>query len=238
MDLTTDQLIRRASRLKSARANWDSHWDELAHFMKPRSKQFVGRRTSGEKLPATVYDSTGRESLQIMAAGFLGQLTNRATEWFDLRTKNPNAMERPGVKEWLVDSRRKILDTFNGSNFYEELHECVLDLGAFGTSCFYTEEDDVDIVRYYARSPREIVFTESANGRVSAVWRFLTYTTEQAYEQWGKNAGSTIVKNFEAQKFIDENEFMHCVVKRSSYNPSKRTRKNLPWASIWINVND
>lgn len=237
-DPTALQIKRRADTLKRDRAQLESQWDEIAQYCNPRNQQFLARRTVGEPLPIDVYDSTARYSLEVLAAGLMGRLTPPSGKWFELVMNDPALMEIDGVRDWLADARDRVFQVFRLSNFYPELHEFYLDTVGFGTGCFYSEEDPIDKLRYYARNVREVVFAEDAKGRPNLVYRLYTLTAEQAFGQFGEGSGKAISAAMEQKDFDKPLPFIHAIGARDAFDSSKLDKLNKPWYSLIVNHTD
>ena len=81
----TDEIFRRYELLKKNRANWESHWQEIAERILPRSTEFVGERSPGDKRTAVMYDSTAALALERFASAVESLLTPRGARWHTLR---------------------------------------------------------------------------------------------------------------------------------------------------------
>ena len=45
----TKNLLARFGKLRSQRANWENHWQEVADYMQPRKADVTKRRSRGDK---------------------------------------------------------------------------------------------------------------------------------------------------------------------------------------------
>src|SRR3990167_8996416 len=235
---TIKDLRDRAKALQGERANWESWWQSLAKYCLPRKAEITEKKSSGTEFDADVYDSTAVESANIFSAGLMGYMTNPAQPWFQLRAREEAVQEAEGVREFFDQAAEVIHRTFHGSNFYDQLHEFYLEYGVFGTSGFYSEEDALDVVRYYARPIRELCFDEDERGRLQTVYRTFELTAQQAHGRWGDAAGPSVAKLMKGKQDEQKLEFVQCVGPRGFYNPAKRDKINKPVYSIWIAVQD
>lgn len=210
MPKTAKEIVQEVDYLKSERANWETYWQGVGKYCIPFKAYITRSRTTGEKLDADIYDSTGISSAQVLAAGLQSYLTNPAQRWFTLSLQDKDLMKQKEVKEWLKIGEDKIFDTLNSSNFYQQNLETYLDLGVFGTGTMYEEEDEKDIVRFSSRPVEEILFTVDSRGRVNAVYRLYKLTIKQAFEQWGDNAGQNVIDGIKSKKFEEKIDFIAC----------------------------
>ena len=66
----------------------------------------------------------------------------------------------------LDEATRRIHAALNASNFQTEVHELYLDLGCFGTSAMFVEEDVRESLRFSTRALAEIFVAEDAQSRI------------------------------------------------------------------------
>lgn len=126
----TDAVFKRYERLKAGRANWESHWEEIAERVLPRSSEFTGNRTPGDKRTAKLYDATSALALERFAAAVESLLTPRGAKWHTLRASDPGLNAVPEVAEWF-DQVERILFHYRyapKTNFASQMHEdiCLL----------------------------------------------------------------------------------------------------------------
>lgn len=235
MPKTAKEIVQEVSYLKSERANWETYWQGVGKYCIPFKAYITRSRTTGEKLDADIYDSTGISSAQVLAAGLQSYLTNPAQRWFALSLQDKDLMKQKEVKEWLKIGEDKIFDTLNSSNFYQQNLDTYLDLGVFGTGTMYEEEDEKDIVRFSSRPVEEILFTVDSRGRVNAVYRLYKLTIKQAFEQWGDRAGKNVIEGMSSGKFEEKIDFVHLVEPRDVRVIGKKDARNMPISSVFIN---
>lgn len=229
-------LIEKYNALKSERSPMEAWWEELGKHCVPRKSKITTDRITGERIESTIYDSTAREAVKTMASGFMGNLTNPATMWLKLKTRNEELNRLLEVKVWLSNAVRRMLSVLANTNFYQEIHEFYLSLPTFGTAGFFTEEDEKDVVRFYARNIKELYFEENEKCEIDMVFRRVPMTARQAYLRWKEKAGQNILDALEAKKDITKQyEFIHVIGPRGERDTSKIDSKNKPFFSVWIN---
>lgn len=229
-------IVQRYKRLQAARSNWISLWDEIAAYTLPRKENFQGEKTSGGQMNTEVFDSTARDSVRIWASGFMGHLTNPARSWFKLELRNDELMELDGVRDWLGTCTQRLLSIMGGSNFYEQVHEFYLTLAAFGTGGLAVEECEKEVLRYFSRGPKVLLFEEDERGRVQTLYVQFQYTALQAVNRWGENAGKVAYEAFKSGEVTNKFDFVHCLRRRAVYDQTKQDAQNLPYESSWVAV--
>ena len=232
------ELCQRLEQLQGERGTFDSLWQDVATYCVPRKAIINTYRSMGSELTTEVYDSTGRTSSQIFAAGLHGYLTNPASKWFKLGLKNvDNSGDAitSSVDEWLHEVETVTGDVINNSNFSQQVYECYRDLGIFGTATLAEEEDEKDHVRFHARPINEIYISEDSAGRVVEVYRIFLLTAKQAVDTFGDKVSPAVKEN--ATKNPNKKiEYLHWVGKRDIREAGKEDSINKPYASVWVEV--
>lgn len=234
MNISVDNLIKRFDSIKSARSNWEDHWQDCADYCLPQKATITNIRSPGTKLKTDIYDTTAIQSAQIFAAGLHSYLTNPASRWFALEMKNKGLMDISAVKDWLKVCEDIIFAHFNSSNFNQVIHEDYIEFGIFGTSCLYEEEDDEDGIAFFVRPISEIYLLENKKGRIDTIYRSFSFTARQAYQQWGKDSGQKVLDLIEAQKVEEKLNFLHIILPREERDTRKKDARNMPFSSIYI----
>jgi hypothetical protein len=254
----TEKLRRRYDKLKGTteRQNCESHWQELAEHISPRKQDFVGMRTAGEKKMQKVYDPTGIQANEMLAAGLHGMATNPASRWFSLRLvedkleevtdDNGEAVdthEMPEVQKYLSSVEQIMWARIYqpGSNFTTALHECYLDLGCFGTSVMFVGQRANGGLMFECRPLAECVIDENAEGRVDTVFRCTEYTVRQMHQlssilnkDGGWELSPSTLDKIRAEQWTDKVKVIHGVYPREEREYEKKDNKNMPFASCYF----
>jgi hypothetical protein len=230
-------IIKRFERLSGNRTNWEQLWQEVLKYVTPRKAWVTRKReTQGERPDNNLFDTTARRANQILAAGFHGNMTNPSTKWFNLRLADNELNKIKEIKTWLADSENKIMDVLNASNFNEQIHEAYTDLGSVGTAVLLEEEDAKEVIRFKAIFIEEIVIDENAEERVDTVYRKYTMSAKAASDLWGDRAGPKTKEHMKNDKWDEKVTFIHCVMPREVFDPSKSDSNNMPFESTHVEV--
>ena len=82
-----EQLLTRLGHLKSERASWIAHWQEITSYILPRNgRYFQQDRNRGYRRHNNIYDNTGTRALRTLGAGMMAGATSPARQWFRLGT--------------------------------------------------------------------------------------------------------------------------------------------------------
>jgi hypothetical protein len=244
-DLVRD-LLARAERLKADRGTFDSHWQELRDVIYPAAAAFtssggIGRETPGRKAHHQVFDSTGEQAAELLAAALHAGLTHPASPWFHLRALDEQVNKDDAAARWLEEASRRMLDVFNSpaTNFAPQQHEKYLDLVAFGSACMYVEDRPGHLPLFQTRPLSECFFAENAEGRVDTNFRWFELTARQAVQRWGDKAGRRIVQSAgDARREDDLFKFVHAVFPRETRHYGGAGPREMPVASCWVSVDE
>ena len=232
--------IKRYGALKSNRANWEHHWQEVAELILPRRTDIVGKRVPGDKRNLKAIDSTGIIANELLAAGLHGMMTNPASKWFTLRIPNKQLNDDKNVKVWLENVEGIIYDELSSSesSFSSHIHELYLDLSAFGTSLmFIGETDGTGELMFQSLPLKECFISENSDGQIDTVYRKYEMTVRQIIQKWGKTEGKVgkeVMEYYKVGKMEEKFEIIHCIFPRKDYDKRKKTRANMPIANVYV----
>lgn len=234
--MDAETICRRYDALKGARGTWEEHWQSVAEYIFPRRADFNATRTEGDKRMTKVYDSTGIQALELLAAGLHGMASNPASRWFSLKTGNSELDEADAVREWLANVEDQIFAKMHspGSSITTHLHELYLDFAGFGTALMFIGVGKKDNLLFQTRFLGECVIDENAEGEVDTVIRCFSMTVRQVMQKWGDKASEDVKKKHADGKVDDKVELLHCVYPRDDRDSQKETPDNMPWASIYL----
>jgi hypothetical protein len=180
-----EMVLYRFEQLKAGRTNWDTYWQELAEYFIPNKDDVYGFRSGGEEKFNKLYDSTSVQALENLSASLHGMMTNPASVWFALSTGDTALDTDPEVAKYLETCTRIMIDTFNKSNFQEEIHEVYMDLGGIGTTVLDMEEDEVDDIRFRSRPIYSSYISENSKAVVDTLYRSEKMSLRNIKERFG-----------------------------------------------------
>ena len=232
-------LLRRLSKLEQQRSTWESHWQELADYMRPRKADIViTSETPGRKRTEQIFDGTAVRAAEMLSASLHGMLTNMSTSWFSLRYRDPQLQLDDEAREWLLSAEDAMYTAFHRSNFQEQIQELYDDLVVFGTATMMIEPDDVNNFRFSTRHIAEIYVAENALGRIDTVYRKFKMTARAAIDQFGEAEVSDRIRHTEQRDPYEMVDIVHVVQPRSDRDPAKINRTNKPFASFYLDRED
>lgn len=236
-DLTTrTKMMSRWTALKSERASWISHYQEISNVILPRSGRFfVQDRNVGTKRHNNIYDSTGTRALKVLCAGLMGGATSPARPWFRLTIHDKELMKSAAVKIWLDQVTSLILTVFQKSNTYRSLHTLYGEMGAFGTGVSLIAPDFKDVIRHYPLTTGEYCLAQNFRGEVCTVYREFQKTVGELVSEFGKENCSLTVRSLYERGALDSwVTIIQAIEPRVDRDPTKVNSMNMPWKSVYF----
>lgn len=170
--------------LKNARSNWDTMWQELSEMFLPRKSTVYDYDSNGDRL-VRLFDITGVISNDEFASSLHFTLTNPTIQFFEYSTGDIETDQIPEVAIHLQKLTQIDHLLLQNSNYQTEIHECYLDLGAFGTQVLRIDEDDDTVINFTSRPIYDFVIDEDHKGRIDTVGREKMFTARQLLQKFG-----------------------------------------------------
>lgn len=230
------EIVRRYERLKSERAVWEGHWEEIAELVRPMRSDFVSQRTPGSKRMDKVFDGTPGIAADNLASGLWSMVSSSANEWFSLKHENEDLDEVEEVKLWLSDVARRMRNVFsaNGQRFYVQLLEAYKDLVTFGTAVYFEEEDPTRRSMFFSsRHLAECYIAENEIEQVDTLYRKFKFTARQAEKKWGDKVGPEIQRCLEKEPDRIF-EFIHGVYPSDEYDGGRTFKGGRAYKSCYV----
>lgn len=212
--------VQEFEQAASGRANWESHWEEIAQLVAPSySGTFSSAgeyTTEGSKKGYRAYDSTAPISLPRFAAVMESMLTPRGSKWHGIEPEDPALMKDRATRLWCEETT-DLLFRYRYSpsaNFAGQNHQIYLGLGAFGTGALFIDENHAAPgLRYRAIHLGEIFFFENHQGVVDKAKRRFMLSPRQCAQWFGEDALPPDIKRKLGMPVQDQRtvKILHCV---------------------------
>ncbi len=231
------QYLQRWTALKNERASWLTHWQELAEHIHPRRiRTQRTERNRGDKKHSKIINSTATRSSRILSAGMMAGITSPARPWFRLTTPDPELAEYGSARLWLHQVEEAIRAAILKSNLYTCLQSLYGDLGDFGTSAIFVDEDDRTIVRGYHLPIGSYALATGPSARVDTLYREVSMPVGALVRRFGLNAVSEPVK--EKYRRGDRESWVD-VIHAVEMNPNPKPRltasvEGMNYRSCWL----
>lgn len=179
------------SQLEYERSSFMSHWKELNDYISPRRARFsVSDVNRGERRNRNIIDSTASFAARTLRSGLMSGVTSPARPWFKLASPDPELNEYGKVKDWLHLVSQRMTSVYLRSNLYNVLPIIYGDLGTFGTSAMYMEEDFDNVVRFYPLPIGSYMIANDERLRVNTFFREFRMTVRQLVNRFGVKKGN------------------------------------------------
>ena len=240
MKTKRSKLMTRWGHLRSERATWWAHWQEITSYLLPRAgRYFVQDRNKGHRRHNSIYDNTGTRALRTLGAGMMAGATSPARPWFRLATADPDLNKFAPVKLWLNDVTERMNLVFTKSNTYRTLHGIYEELGAFGTAGSIILPDPKTAIHHYPVTCGEYAIATDYQGKVNTLYREFQKTVSEVVREFGYNKCSTHVKQMYDRGNLDSwITLIHAIEPRDDRERdfNKQDNMNMAYKSCYFEV--
>ncbi|ECI6610839.1 phage tail protein [Salmonella enterica subsp. enterica] len=238
MEQQAAQIIKRASAMKSQRADNDSTWSDCYDYTYPMRGAGLdgdtGSLSDAGGKTAKIYDSTATDSARILASSMMAGMTPANAQWLDLDADNLSDEE----KAWFSESATIIWTNIHSANFDAEAYEANLDSVIAGWFVMYTEENVKE--GGYNFQQWHLSQCSLASTRpdlvVDTIAREYKRTAVQAITEFGEKAVSEKIRTAAKSKPDEIFSFLHFITPRQDAKEGAQLARNLPFASYHIDV--
>lgn len=233
-----DKLFTRWGQLKSERASWWAHWQEITTYLLPRNGRYFRQdRDKGWRRHNNIYDNTGTRALRVLGAGMMAGATSPARPWFRLGTADPDLNNYMPVKLWLDDVQKRMGMVFQRSNTYRALHGMYEELGGFGTAASIILPDYKNIIHHYPVTTGEFCVAQDYQGKICTIYREFEKTVGEMVKEFGYKQCSKTVQNLYDRGSLDAwIPIIHAIEPRADRDIRKKDALNMPWASYYFEI--
>ena len=215
---TTPELLKHKDRyaiLETDRSPCLTIWMDLADYILTRKANIANRYATVVRMTDKQFDPTAEHALNLLAASMAGTLTNKSTRWFALKCRRPELNDIKVIADWLDDSTERMYYALAQSNFYSQIHEVYLDLGAFGTASLLIDTDKrTGALQFLAQFAGDFCIAEDGHRRVNTVYRKFKLSAAQIEDLWPGKASPDVRKVAESSEKDKKFEILHCIFPR------------------------
>lgn len=235
-----EELLSRFRRLKSERFEFESHWESLARVMLPGRSGFTSPVTEGERLSDDIFDGTPMQAARGLANAVGSML--RPDGFVEIKASDDNIDEDDAAKEWLADSTQRMADAFENpkARFRQATGEVDYDLTVLGTGILYIGESRrLNQLLFQSLHLKDACAFFDDEGNAVGLFRERRFPVRQAAAMFGEDKlGQKARQLLRDKKFDEKIAYVHAVVPREEGRADAMLARNLPYASIWIEVAD
>lgn len=233
-----DRLLRRLSAMEAERMPHEVTWRKCFEATYPERAFGLQGDVSedagtAQTKKAELLDGTGTDGARLLSSSVVSGMTPANSVWFALDVGD----ESDDEKRWLDHAATSIWEAVHGSNYDSQKPEAVLDSVCAGWFVLYIDDDrETGELRFEQWPIAQCFIAASKNGgRVDTVFRKFQLTAEQAVQEYGDKVSERV--KADAEKHPDAKHwFLHAIYPRTVYAPQARMAKNLPFASVHVEI--
>jgi hypothetical protein len=238
LDSRADQCIREQEQLAANRSTFEGHWREVAERVRPTQNMFqMQQRTPGDKRNEKVFDSTAPLALPKFAAAVIS-MTMPATQKYQALTLDDETLEEDAEVARYLEGMRDVIFKVRYSpkaEFQSQTGEVMLDVGAFGTSPLFIDDDVGNSIQYKSFPLAECYFGEDHRGRIDTNHRRFQWTAHQAASKFGVDRLPEKIKQaYEKEPHGPRFWFLHCVRPNPEIKARAKDYRGMPFWSCYI----
>lgn len=232
------KLLMRWGQLKTERASWWGHWQEISTYLLPwNGRYFRQDRDRGIRRNNQIYDNTGIRALRTLGAGLMAGATSPARPWFRLSTGHDDLDSMQPVKLWLAEVAARMHAVFQKSNTYRALQQVYEELGAFGTGASIVLPDFGSVIHHYPLTIGEYAVATDWKGDVCTLYREFEKTVGEMVKEFGLENCSTVVQSlYSTGQLGTWIPIIHAIEPRADRDPSKLDARNMEWGSWYFEL--
>ncbi len=226
--------LQRQQKLKSKRQNWDNLWQDLSDYFCPGRITSIRREEEGARKAQKIYDNTGADAAQKLAAGLYSRTVNPASKWFyiTLETADEDLENNSEVNKWFDTARDRTQSVINKRGT-GALYQTYCDLTSLCNAVLFIQEDPINGVSFRTYPIDVVDIAEDYRGVVDTVYRKFEMTLRQIEQEFPGKLPHDKMQQMEedpdAKAWV-----LHVVAPRQDRDPDKIDNLNMPFESLYI----
>lgn len=226
--------LQRQQKLKSKRQNWDNLWQDLSDYFCPGRITAIRREEEGARKTKKIYDNTGADAAQKLAAGLYSRTVNPASKWFYITTETSDEeLEKDkDVNNWFDIARDRTQSVINKRGT-GALYQTYCDLTSLCNAVLFIQEDPIHGVSFRTYPIDRVDIAEDYRGVVDTVYRKFEMTLRQIDQEFPGKLPHDKMQQMETEP--DAKAWvLHVVAPRKDRDPDKIDNLNMPFESLYI----
>ena len=226
--------LNRQQKLKSKRQNWDNLWQDLSDYFCPGRITAIRREEDGARKTKKIYDNTGADAAQKLAAGLYSRTVNPASKWFyiTLETADEELENNSEINKWFDLARDRTQSVINKRGT-GALYQTYCDLTSLCNAVLFIQEDPISGVSFRTYPIDRVDIAEDYRGVVDTVYRKFEMTLRQINQEFPGKLPQDKMQQMEnepdAKAWV-----LHVVAPRTERDPDKIDNLNMPFESLYI----
>jgi len=237
------------AQLLNERTSFLEHWREVSDHVFPRRSRFSTTDVNkGDKRNQKIIDSTATLAARTLRSGMMAGITSPARPWFRLTTPDQKMAEVGAVKDWLYGVSQRMNYYFLKSNLYRVLPIVYGDIGVFGTSAMFIEENfNGRLFHCYSFPVGSYCIATNSLGQVDTFTRDFRMTVRQLVQHFGikdqkgkiqnwQNFSDYVKNAYESGQLEQWIDVVHVVCPNEDYNLNYLAAKYKKFSSCYYEV--
>ena len=239
-----ERLIRRLGTLKGDRSQWDSQWESIARVMHVRRLGFTSQQVPGQRRNNEIYDSTPMQARRSLASAIDGLLKPKTSRWVATAAEDDDIDNADEAKDWMREADNLMINAIYNplARFQQASGEVDDDLVSFGTGVLFTgEHPKFTRLQFMSRHLAKTYIMLDRDGAPLGVFSCEKMTAHVAaafFDARGVEPGKKVRQLLTDKKPDEKVEIVHIVIMRTNRDPEKVGVKDMPIASLWIEVSE
>lgn len=226
--------LNRQQKLKSKRQNWDNLWQDLSDYFCPGRITAIRREEEGARKTKKIYDNTGADAAQKLAAGLYSRTVNPASKWFyiTLETADEELENNIEINKWFDIARDRTQSVINKRGT-GALYQTYCDLTSLCNAVLFIQEDPISGISFRTYPIDRVDIAEDYRGVVDTVYRKFEMTLRQIDQEFPGKLPHDKLQQMETEP--DAKAWvLHVVAPRKDRDPDKIDNLNMPFESLYI----
>jgi len=233
------ELNKTFDNLNTVKKNFETIWQDTAKYFRPIKTDISSEKSIGDKKDFfIVNDSTMAVALENFASILNGTLTNKSTNWFELKIENEDLKDNDEILEYLKMTTDKMWNIiYNGkSNFENAHHENLKDFATFGTIAMKIEKGKKSLISFLPIHIKNILIGENDEGMVDTCILLFKYTAKQIVDKFPEGKIHADIKKEAVEKPDSICDIRFYIMPRTQRDKTKVDNLNMPFKGIWFDV--
>jgi len=257
---TAKRYCERSQNMYNAASEYRQLWHALNEYLFPfsgsglRNKQDDNSGLGSSKKTLNqrdrkILNSTANYARLVYSNGMTGGTTSSTRPWFRIALPDRDLMEFKPVKEWLHETRLRMMYALQRSNFYDAIANMHEEIGVYGWNPMIIDEDPKYMIRCRPMTIGEAYIALDENQRPATLYRSFYMTVEQLVKRFawapagkepqrvnrtGEGLPHTIWKLWKDGKLDERVQVLHVIERRTTWPEHQIGPKAMPWASIYM----
>ena len=219
----------------------DANDEEKTRYLRPHGRNLdeAKRPSDGERKDEYILNSTPLLAIRLAVAFFFSGMTPPTELWFRLADFDDEFNEMIEVAEFYHKATTRLFKDLDSSNFYAVIEQAFYDMLTYSRANVFVQEDFEDIFHFTHMPCGQYFIDVDGKGRVSNTYREFTMRARDMLEEFGEENLSQEVKGSMkgGQTGGQQVNILHVIEKNTGRNVTKQDNQNMPWNSIYYEIN-